>query len=61
MAFEVWFKPVVENARTPNFSPLRGDKNISKEHLKKKLSEAEFRKKVCDIGNVLVLFTMNNN
>ncbi|KAK3736292.1 hypothetical protein QZH41_020761 [Actinostola sp. cb2023] len=51
VAFEVWFKPVVENARTPNFSPLRGDKNISKEHLKKKLNEAEFRKKKLELRN----------
>ncbi|XP_020893813.1 cingulin-like [Exaiptasia diaphana] len=45
VAFEVWFRPVVENARTPNFSPLRGDKNVSKEYLMKKLKEAEIRKK----------------
>lgn len=48
VAFEVWFRPVVQNARAPNFSPLRGDKkNISKEYLIKKLNEAEIRKKVC--------------
>lgn len=42
----MWFKPVVENARQPNFSPLRGDKNVSKEYLSRKQLEAEIRKKV---------------
>jgi hypothetical protein len=54
VAFEMWFRPVVKNARQPNFSPLRGDKlNVSKEYLTRKQREAAMRKKV---GKGLRLF-----
>ncbi|XP_031556931.1 centrosomal protein of 164 kDa-like [Actinia tenebrosa] len=61
VAFEMWFKPVVENARQPNFSPLRGDKNVSREYLSRKQLEAEIRKKKRDLQKKARLAARNQH